>query len=281
MFAPLMARGVYAASSKDLSVRTAFPRLWSMDRAKGLLRSMASQSAAGITSLPDGLGHLPAEFSKVLSSEVRYLQRVDRLEYKDNEWVAQTPQESYSAKQLILAVPAQVAAVLLRTSGHELGALIGSIRHSELSNVQLGYFGIEAPPGFGFLVHPDAGGETLGCVYASQVNAGCAPSGAALLSCMVGPSEDPVASAKSTLVQALDWSGEPDMVHVTEYPFGIPLYDRHQDRLRQAIEKRLHDFQGLQLAGNYLRGVSVESSLQSGRRAAELILKSSNTRQVA
>ena len=50
MFAPLMARGVYAASSKDLSVRTAFPRLWSMDRAKGLLRSMASQSAAGITS---------------------------------------------------------------------------------------------------------------------------------------------------------------------------------------------------------------------------------------
>ncbi len=121
----------------------------------------------------------------------------------------------------------------------------------------------------------------LGCVFASQLDPQCSPPNSALFSCMVGPSEDPVASARQTLEQALGLSIEPDMVHLTRYPHGLPIYDGEQDRLRQEIEKRSEDVQGLQLAGNYLRGISVESSLQSGRRAAELILKSHTTRQVA
>ncbi len=281
MLAPLMARGVYAASSKDLAVRTAFPRLWSMDRDKGLLRSLAQQTGAGIASLPEGLGQLSMGYGRALDSEIVRQQPVRNLEYTNETWIAHTDDNAYSARQLVLAVPAQVASDLLVSTDEELSALIGSIRHSEITNVQLGYHGIEAPPGFGFLVHPNAGGETLGCVYASQVSPPCAPSGSALISCMVGPSADPVASARHTLVQALSWSGEPDLVHLTPYPYGIPLYDVQQDRLRQGIEKRLGDVEGLQLAGNYLRGISVESSLQSGRRAAELTLKSSASRQVA
>ena len=281
MLAPLMARGVYAANSKELSARTAFPRLWSMDRNKGLFRSMAKQSRAGIASLPKGLGHLATGYAAALGSKIVCQQRVERLEYTENSWRVQTDNGSYSAEHLVLAVPAQVAGKLLGSVDPILSQLIASIRCSELTNVQLGYHGIEAPPGFGFLVHPRAGGETLGCVYASQVNAKCAPTGSALLSCMVGPSRDPVASARATLTQALDWSGEPDMVHVTPYPDGIPLYDLKQDRLRQEIETQLKGVPYLQLAGNYLRGISVESSLQSGRRAAELTLKSSTARQVA
>ena len=134
---------------------------------------------------------------------------------------------------------------------------------------------------FRSLVHPSAGGETLGCLFASQINPDAAPRGAALVGCMVGVSSDPVASARATLEQALGWSAEPDMVLQTDYPSGLPLYNPAHDRLRVQLQEQLLELPGLQLAGNYLRGISVESSLESGRLAAEVIMAKQTTRQVA
>lgn len=281
LVAPLMARGVYAAPAEQLAVRTAFPRIWSMERRGGLIRSLAKTASPGIASLPGGLGALARGYAERLASEVVTGARVRSVERDGLRWVVDDGERSWEARQLVLALPSTVAASLLRALDEPLGEAVAAIRTSPLTSVQVAYGQQELPDAFGFLAHPSAGGETLGCVFASRLDPSCAPRGAALLTCLVGASSDPAASACAAVERALGWRTAPEHIWMTPYPDGLPRYDAEQDRLRPVIEQRTAALSGLQLAGNYLHGISVEGALQSGRRAAEQVLRSQAERKVA
>jgi oxygen-dependent protoporphyrinogen oxidase len=281
LMAPLLARGVYAAPASQLCVRTAFPRLYAMDQNKGLIRGMTSQTRAGIISLPGGLGALAQGYAHQLSDRIALETPAVSIERNAQGWSVTSAQGRLTANDLVVATPAPIAATLLAQAAPQLSQTLDAMQRSELTSVQLGFHGQQLPESFGFLVHPSAGGETLGCLFASQINSDAAPKGSALVGCMVGVSSDPVASARATLEQALGWTAEPDMVLQTDYPAGLPLYNAEHDRLRAQVQDQLLALPGLQLAGNYLRGISVESSLESGRLAAEVIMAKQTTRRVA
>ena len=236
LVAPLMARGVYAAPAEQLAVRTAFPRIWSMERRGGLIRSLAKTASPGIASLPGGLGALARGYAERLASEVVTGARVRSVERDGLRWIVDDGERSWEARQLVLALPSTVAASLLRALDEPLGEAVAAIRTSPLTSVQLAYGQQELPDAFGVLAHPSAGGETLGCVFASRLDPSCAPrrcvahlSGRRKL----GPSTSGCRGGACARVAYGSRAYLDDPV-----PRRPARYDAEQDRLRPVIEQR-------------------------------------------
>ena len=279
--APLCARGVYAAPADRLAARTAFPRLWSMDQSGGLLRGAGRAKGGGILHVQGGLGRLPEAIAAQLGSSLSLQSTVQSVEPCEQGWRAELGARSLVARSLIVATPVAVAVRLLGSAAPRVSGLLAEIDEQWLQVVHLGFARRQAPEGFGFLVHPRAGGALLGCIYASRINADVAPPEACLLSCLVGACDDPVAEARAGLAKALAWRDEPTLVETIAPTHGLPLYGALHGDLEQRLSDSLLAHEGLALAGNYIAGISVDQTMTCGRNAAHSILRATAQRKVA
>ena len=66
---------------------------------------------------------------------------------------------------------------------------------------------------------------------------------------------------------------EPDMLHITRHPKGLPLYHGAYSRRLAAIDARLSLLPGLHLEANYKGGVSVRDRILCAEKVAVRILQ--------
>lgn len=317
-----MVSGVFAGDTRRLSLASAFPRMAAMEEEHGSLvhamvvmmrkrraaeRRASEVAARGeevaeparsggpvgpggtLTSFEGGLEQLVDALAAALGEGVRRGAPVARVVPADGggrRWrVVEDAGGSVDADAVVLAVPADCAADLVRDTDAGLPGELAAIRSAGLAVVALGFEAarLERPPdGFGFLVPRCEGIRSLGCLWDSSIFAGRAPRDRVLLRVMIGGAHDPEAVnledgellsiVRSDLARTMALDAEPCLVRVVRHRRGIAQYEPGHGARLARIERRLQRLPGLRVAGSSYYGVSMNSCVETAEGQAGEIL---------
>lgn len=301
-----MQTGTYAGDMEQLSAEATFPQLVKLEREHRslILGAIRAQRAARrakasgaveagprlsgqMSTFDGGLGVLVDALAKALGDVVRTDAKVEGLERSADGWrvrfLERGQPAELSAPHVVLAVPAPVAASLVRPLDAELAAKADAIPYAPIAVVHLGFAPgtVPTPDGFGFLVPAAEGKAVLGTIHVSTTFPFRAEGGRVLLTCLMGGARRPdlvawdeaalVALAREELKAMAGLTATPELTEVIRWPLGIPQYTvGHLERL-SAMEARLKRWPGLHLAGNAYRGVGVNDCIREASRLAEVL----------
>jgi oxygen-dependent protoporphyrinogen oxidase len=190
--------GVYAGDPEQLSVRFAMQKLHALEAEHGsLLRALFKRSGgrprAALISFAGGQSELPRALARELSAREAHVQTgVPAGAITRTGDGFRVSGLALASRSLVLATGARAAATLLGTAMPRAAAL-AEIEHAPVAVVNLGLrreHVRHALDGFGFLVPRGEGLRMLGCLFASSLFEGRAPSGAVALTCFFGGSTD-------------------------------------------------------------------------------------------
>lgn len=292
--------GVYAGDTARLSVRAAVPRIHDLEvRYGSLIRGAialgratknAGMPAGRQVSFSEGMAALPLGIAeKLLPGSIRTSTRLVALRPDGQAWHIETQgpdgQTSRTAKQVVLALPTNAAADLIRPFVPKTARSVEAIPYVSIVSAGLGYRREQVSHtlnGFGFLVPRVEGVRTLGALFSSSLFDGRAPEGHVLLTAFIGGAHDPEAARlgndditarlHADLAPALGVKGEPGFCHLTRWDKAIPQYTiGHLDRVAE-IDQSLKDYPGLFLRGSWRDGISVADCVRNGELLAQHIL---------
>ena len=284
--------GIHAGNVENLSIRTLFPRLIQAEERGGsvilaLRRQLVENPGTGksglFRSFVGGLGELVSALANILpSSSLRSGTIVKSISGRGPFRIELANSDNIRADQLILAVPSSSVAALLQSMDETLAKLCTSIPHTSSATVALAYpksaIGIRLR-GNGFVV-PRA--ETdLSLMAATLVSSKWpkrAPEGQVLFRGFLGGARDPdilthgddelVDLVHRDLSTLLRIRKQPSLARVFRWPNANPQYNVGHQEIIAAIDDRLVQFPGLQLAGASIRGVGIPDCIAAGRSAA-------------
>jgi len=296
--------GIYTGDPETLSLQATLPRFPAMERRYGSLwkglragATVESESVRGaryglFVSLIGGLTELLEAAAENLRGRcairqgraVTALRVVDDPERSDRYHVELSGGESLEADAVILALPAHVAATLVRDIDGVLSEQLAAIEYASSVVVVSGHRldEIEHPlDAFGLVVPHCEHRRVIAVSFASRKLADRAPAGRVLLRTFVGGALQPelcelgdadLQSLVSEELQALlGVAGTPDFVEVARHTSAMPQFVvGHADRV-SAIFDRVADLPGLAVAGNAYHGVGVPDCVASGTDAAEAV----------
>ena len=294
--------GVYGGDSDALSAQACFPLLWEIDQKSSSLmlgmirhgfqsRGKPRRKWKGMVSFRGGLGSFCSALAGSFKESMRYRHEVVSIKQIQNGYQVQTHsperEEVFQSKALVIAADLPAAQRLLCGWADNLAGQLSPIQSVSLAVVNVGFDPgsfPEPPEGFGFLV-PKVDTETkiLGILFASSVFPYQAPEGCHSLRIFVGgvrsaewvalPEDELVQKALSELKKYLPFSKPPIAVSVSKWPDAVPqMTPGHVSRI-QHLREDLEDYDGLFLAGNYLKGVSVNDCIVNGRETAVQVVE--------
>jgi oxygen-dependent protoporphyrinogen oxidase len=306
-----MVGGIYTADPEQLSLRATMPRFLEMEREHGsLIRAMwkAGSSATvregsvtsgtsgaryslflsfdgGMQMLTDRLGERIAHGSTNLSlSDIRLNTKVEELtldvfsnEGRDARWKVRTNNDTITADEVCLALPAYASARLLRNLDDQLAAELDDIPYASTATINLAYRRADIPhplDGFGFVVPFIEKRTLMACTFSSVKFANRAPHGHALLRAFVGGGLQPdmfeldedemIRRVRDDLRQLLGIESAPLFAQVVKWPRSMPQYHvGHLERVKR-IEQLVAALPGLALAGNAFHGPGIPDCIRSG-----------------
>jgi protoporphyrinogen/coproporphyrinogen III oxidase len=294
---PLLS-GVYGGEASQLSVRAVLPRFAEMEVTHGSLgRAMLAArtkmahapkapARSLFTSLKDGMQQMvEAVVSRLPAAVLQANSPVQRVQRQDSGWVVSAGYASDGFDAVILAIPAQAAAELLRMTSAELASELRGVQYSSSVTVNLGFdrtVRASLPPGFGFLVPRSEGKRLLAATFVHNKFPHRAPEDRALLRCFVGGArneqilrasdEEIIRIVREELRQIIGLTADPLFTRVYRWKGAMAQYGvGHLERL-QRIESLLKQLPGLALAGNGYRGIGVPDCVRSGTDAANRTL---------
>jgi oxygen-dependent protoporphyrinogen oxidase len=219
------------------------------------------------------------------AGSVRTSCAVRRLTWDGARYSLEAGDETLQADAVILATPSDVSAHLLAGVDVEVAGLLAEIRYAPAATVSLGFRTRDLaarPEGHGYVIPRREGRPVLAVTWSSNKFAGRAPAGHLLVRGFFGQPEsaEAVRAEDSELVRLLQAelrstagiAADPVVSAVHRWPNAMPQYAvGHPERIA-AIEHELASHPGLALAGAAYRGVGIPDCIQSGRRAADLVL---------
>ena len=294
---PLLS-GVYGGTAADLSVRAVLPRFAEMESKYGSLgramlaarRKMGANLASRplFTSLKQGMQQMvDALVARLSRPWLLTHSPVNALTRRADGWAVSAGDRSDHFDAILLAVPAGVAAALLRSANSELAGELSGINYTSSVTVNLGYEGKVRsflPPGFGFLVPRSERKRLLAATFVRKKFPHRAPEDRALIRCFLGGaadeqilelSEEQIAGiVRSELRQIIGLGADPLFVRAYKWKKAMAQYGvGHLERLER-IERLRQNLPGLVLAGNAYRGIGVPDCVRSGSDAALQLLSS-------
>lgn len=301
-----MQTGIYAGDVEALSVGAVFPKVVELEKQhRSLVLGMARSQAAARKALPPGEGAprptgqvcsfdgglqvLVDALAKSLGPAARTGARVVELRREGDGWrlaVEERGQRSeLTADQVVLAVPAYVAAELLRPLDEKLAGRVEGIAYAPVAVVHLGFEPGALPPpdGFGFLIPTVERRRVLGVIHTSSTFPWRAEGGRVLLTCMVGGAKRPdlveldeaalVTLAREELRELTGITAEPSFTEVIPWKRGIPQYNvGHLARLA-AIDEGVARLPGLHLLGNAYKGVGITDCIRNANALVDTLTR--------
>lgn len=293
-----MVTGIYAASPERLSVRSAFPRIKTMELVHGsLFEGMRAKRKANQALPPDqrpgsgsytfqgGMAELARALASRLKGPLHAYRQVLSMRREDGQWMLDsTGGSSCAFAHVVLAIPAFDIA---RIEGFPAGSLPDlALPYNPVTVVGMGYDRSQvAHPldGFGFLVPRLEHRAILGTLFSSTLWPHAAPKGKVLLRTMVGGGRQPelagfadqklVSMVGQELSDLLGVSGKPEYVHIARHARGIPEYPvGHFETIRRL--KAQLDGTHLHLAGNAWDGIGVNDCVAAALPRARSLLES-------
>ncbi len=273
--------GIFAGSSREVSIAAAFPSLARWDREHGsILRGALAERKKtprdrtlprGLLSFREGLETLPRSLAASLGGRIETATRVEELSPRgEGGWRLATSRGERRADRVVLAAPAWEAKRLVRPFAPDAADALGGIPHPFLAvvHVRIPLAALTRPlQGFGHLVVPQEARRILGAVWSSSLFSGRSPDGQALVTVFLGGARDPEAAALSdqelTAIAARDTAAaleareQPRCVSITRYSRSIPQYVAGHVGRMETLARAEARWPGLTFLGNYRGGVSV------------------------
>lgn len=301
--------GIYAGDVEALSVAAIFPKVVELEKQHrslvlGMARSQAAERKArkalppgedvtkpsgSICSFDGGLQVLVDTLAEKLGPVARTGARVLGLRREGTGWrlaVEEHGQQTeLAADKVVLAVPAYVAAGLLRPLDERLAGRVDGIAYAPVAVVHLGFAPGSTPPpdGFGFIVPTVERRRILGTIYASSTFPWRAEGGRILYTCMVGGAKRPdlaeldeaalVKLVREELRELAGVTAEPVFSEVFHWKRGIPQYNvGHLERMA-AIDEDLTRWPGLYLTGNSYKGIGLVDCIRNANALVDTLAR--------
>jgi oxygen-dependent protoporphyrinogen oxidase len=289
-----MVGGIYTADPETLSLRATLPRFLDMEREHrslilAMLRQNEKRGTSGaryslFLSFDRGMQLLVDALKKV-KADFRLNTRADHLTFDGETWAIKTSTgELLRADAVCLAVPAYVAATLLKNVNGNFAAKLRQLKYASTATINFAYKRSEIGHplnGFGFVVPYIEKRSLIACTFCSVKFLGRAPEEHVLLRAFAGGALQPEIFAldepemairvEADLRELLSITGKPLFAEVAKWERSMPQYEvGHLDRISE-IEDEVSKIPGLTLAGNAYRGAGIPDCIRSGEAAAESI----------
>ncbi len=294
--------GVHAGSADLLSATSTVPEVVAMARSgRSLVLTMrkrrrtmakAAPAQAGppappLVSLSGGMERLvDALVASIGPQRVRTGAPVTALAPTEGGWRVETGAECFLAREVVLAVPAYVAADLVGGWSPAAAEELRAIPYVDVANVTLALRRSDLHDvslvGTGFLVPPVEGELLVGCTWLTSKWPHLVNDDVVLLRSLVGRAGDRrwvdlddealVAAVREALGRAMGLRAEPIDVLVQRWPAAMPQYVvGHAARLGR-LDAALAPHPGLTLSGAAYRGAGLAGCVAQARRTADSVL---------
>ena len=297
--------GVFAGKAEQLSVRSAFPKLYALEKnygglimgairgaAKRRRREEKAKDGAETFSFRSGMQTLPHALAESMRSEIIAGARVTGIRQPKRtkasskryiiEYSSKEKHHKLETDYVVFAAAAYDAAPIIRLLSPETAEVLDSIYYSPVVSIFLGYKreDINHPlNGFGFLVPSKERKNILGCLWNSSLFPGRAPKNHAAVNAFIGGARQPelcemsdtgiIKETTKALSSAMQISGKPVYWNLTRWHKSIPQYAIGYQRNIDALERFERHFDGIVLAGNYRGGISVGDCVKNSYELAQ------------
>jgi oxygen-dependent protoporphyrinogen oxidase len=289
--------GVYAGDAYRISMRSAVPQLYQAakthDSLTEAVRGIQERAAAAQQTGPvfmgieGGVGQLPlavAESARARGAEILTGTPVTELRRSGaSGWRIVAGDRVLDADGVIVAVPAPVAAELLRPEAPGAAAELSAVEYASMALITLAYrrADIELPEGSGFLVPPVDGRTIKASTFASQKWGWIAdenPDVLVLRTSVGRYGETTILERDDTglvdvsrhdLREATGLEATPFETRVTRWTDGLPQYPvGHHARVAR-IREHVGKLPGLAVCGAAYDGVGIPATIASAYAAVE------------
>ncbi|HLM02786.1 MAG TPA: protoporphyrinogen oxidase [Pyrinomonadaceae bacterium] len=289
--------GIFAGNPDCLSLKSAFPKLFELEKNYGSLlkgaifspkekKSKTPKNASRTVSFKNGMQTLPDKLAENLGESVKL--NVEAFEIKKAEngkFRLRTNDRDVNLKTfdcLVIATPSFVAADLIKNLDFELSERLSGIYHPPVAVVFTAFkkenikYDLD---GFGFLIPKLEGRKILGSLWNSVIFANRAPADFHLLTTFVGGARNAetagendenslVKIALEELNSILGLSGEPVFAKVKKWEKAIPQYNIGYEKIIESIEDFTRQNAGIFFCSNFYRGISVGDCIKNASRTA-------------
>lgn len=284
--------GVYAGDPRNLSMRSAFPKLYEMERDWGSLiwgtiRRKVEKPDPNFPktfSFRGGLRTLIGALGDSVGDGVRLSAPVESID-DAGEGRFDVNGETFDA--VVVSTPAFVASRLVAARDEGFAATLDGITYPQVAVVVLGYPEEKIAKkldGFGFLIPSGERRPILGTLFHSAVFPERAPDGMQLLMTFVGgvrsgDSLDSMSDEELTrlvtaqLAEIIGAAGEPGFVHIKRWRRAIPQYRVGYEQVTAEIAGFENRNPGLWFCSNFYRGVSMSDCVKNAFETAGAIEK--------
>ena len=283
---PLLA-GIHAGDVERLSTRALFPRLLEAERQSGsVIRAFRAMRArpspqGAFVSLPGGTGELVEALVTALApGTVSVSTRVSDL-HRHAHYQIETSAGRVHARTVVLAVPAYVAASLLRVFDTTIAALAEAIPYASTATVALGYRREQvAHPmeGSGFVVPRVERSPLLAATWVTSKWPQRAPDGHVLMRGFLGGGRDPrrldatddalIELVVEELRELMGITGAPLFTRLFRWTKQSPQYEVGHLQRVATIDRQLASIPGLFVTGSGFRAIGIPDCIADGRETA-------------
>jgi oxygen-dependent protoporphyrinogen oxidase len=290
--------GVFAGDPKQLSVRSAFPKLYALEEKyggliKGMIKGSKERKARGevakdraeMFSFRSGMQAFPNALAAALGSSVKLNCEIENIarvpDSREPSYAVAyrqgVEQQTIEARVVVFAVPAYVASGMIAKFDSALPAVLDDIYYPPVAEVFMGFRRdqVHRPlDGFGLLVPEIEKRKFLGTIWSSAIFPGRTPDAATeAFTSFVGGSRQPelVNESDATLTQIMmdelkgimQLEGNPIFCKIGRWDRAIPQYRLGYRSVIDAIEKFQRQNPGLYICSNYKGGISVGDCVMS------------------
>ena len=283
---PLLA-GIHAGDVDRLSIRALFPRLLEAERQSGsVIRAFRAMRArpspqGAFVSLPGGTGELVDALVKALTPGTVSLSRHVADIHRHTHYRVDTAAGPVEARAVILAVPAYIAASLLRVFDTSIAALAEATPYASTATVALGYRRDQVShpmAGSGFVVPRAERSPLLAATWVTSKWPHRAPDGHVLMRGFLGGGRDPrrldadddelIGLVTDELRDLMGITGEPLFTRLFRWTRQSPQYEvGHQQRVA-TIDRQLASIPGVFVTGSGFRAIGIPDCIADGRDTA-------------
>jgi protoporphyrinogen/coproporphyrinogen III oxidase len=299
--------GVFAGNPEQLSVRSAFPKLYALEETyggliKGMIggarerkkRAEVAKDRARMFSFAAGMQSFPDAIARDLGDRVQYHAKVVRIEAQGSTGerrqrfrVTTSSGEARESDALVVSVPAFAASGLLGSFADGLAPMLDKVYYPPVAEVFLGFRNdmcSRALDGFGYLIPAVEKRMILGTIWSSVIFADRAPAGHFALTTFVGGSRQPEllrhddatlqAIVLKELGKIMGVTGSPVFSHIERWDRAIPQYNIGHAKIMKAIDALEVRHPGLFVCSNYRGGIAVGDCVMNGKKVAERVTQS-------
>jgi oxygen-dependent protoporphyrinogen oxidase len=283
---PLLA-GIHAGDVDRLSIRALFPRLLEAERQSGsVIRAFRAMRArpspqGAFVSLPGGTGELVDALVKALTPGTVSLSRHVADIHRHTHYRVDTAAGPVEARAVILAVPAYIAASLLRVFDTSIAALAEATPYASTATVALGYRRDQVShpmAGSGFVVPRAERSPLLAATWVTSKWPHRAPDGHVLMRGFLGGGRDPrrldadddelIGLVTDELRDLMGITGAPLFTRLFRWTRQSPQYEVGHLHRVATIDRQLTSIPGLFVTGSGFRAIGIPDCIADGRDVA-------------